>query len=448
MSILPILLVILVVAILIGANALYVAGEFAAVSARRARLAQMAEGGSRLAKTLLAVIKDPRRLDNYIAASQVGITLSSIVLGIYAQQSIAPRIEPWLAGLAGPAAAGSAAVIVLIFFTILQVIFGELLPKSIAIQYPERTALMTALPMRWSAEILLRPLIVLLNGSGRFLLKLLRVPAGGEHAHIHSPEEILLLVQESHKSGLIDADERRMLNSVFRVSETLAAEIIVPRPRIVAAEADQPLQAILEKSANSAYSRLPIYEKDLDHILGYVHLQDVFWLYRRDASASVRDILREAPFVPETVTVTQVWKEMDRASSFLAIVFDEFGGTTGLITREDVVEELFGELQDEFDQEPALVRHLSDGRLVVRGDMSIRTLSDLLETDLPNENVVTVTGLIESRLGRIPEVGDQVRVSGILFEVEAAAGNTVTAVCIVLPEDHSSRAQGGAGEAA
>lgn len=435
MSILPVLAVILVVAILIGINALYVAGEFATVSARRPRLTQLSEDGSRVAKMLLGVIKNPRRLDNYIAASQVGITISSIVLGIYGQQAIAPRIEPWLASMIGEAAAGSSAVIVLIVFTVLQVIFGELLPKSIAIQYPERTALLTALPMRWSAEILLRPLIVLLNGSGRLLLKLLRVPPGGEHTHIHSPEEILLLVQESHKSGLLDADERRMLDSVFRVSETPAAEIIVPRPRIVGAEVNQPLKAILETSAHSAYSRLPVFEKDLDHILGYVHLQDVFRLYRRNPKANVRSVLREAPFVPETVPVTHVWNEMNRADSYLAIVFDEFGGTTGLISREDVIEELFGELQDEFDQEAALVRHVSEGRIVVRGDMSISTLSELLETDLPHDNVFTVAGLIENKLGRIPVVGDQVKIEDIQFEVEAATGNTVTAICIVLPEN-------------
>lgn len=446
MNIIPLLVVILVVAILIGINALYVAGEFATVSARRPRLAQMAVDGNRLAKMLLGVVKDPGRLDNYIAASQVGITISSIVLGIYAQQSIAPRIEPWLAGLAGPAAAGSAAVIALLFFTTLQVIFGELLPKSLAIQYPERVALLTALPMRWSAEVLLRPLIALLNGSGRALLKLLRVDPGGEHSHVHSPEEILLLVQESHKSGLLDADERRMLNSVFRVSETRAAEIIVPRPRIVAAEVDQPLKAILEKSALSAYSRLPVFEKDLDHILGYVHLQDVFNLYRSKPDASVRDVLRPAPFIPETVPVTQVWSEMNRTDSFMAFVFDEFGGTTGLITREDVIEELFGELQDEFDQEPALVRHLSDGRIVVRGDMLISTLSELLETDLHQENVFTVAGLIGMKLGHIPEMGDQVEVEGFQLRVEAVAGNTVTAVCIVLPENKLRKAVKGTGE--
>jgi putative hemolysin len=439
MNFFPILMIIVIVVILVGINALYVAGEFAAVSSRRPRMAQMADNGNRLAKMMLRIIKDPHRLDNYIAASQVGITLSSILLGIYGQRVIAPRLEPLLSGIAGEAAAaGSSAVIVLIFLTTLQVIFGELLPKTIAIQYPERVALATAIPMRWSAEILLKPLIVVLNGSGRLILKMLNISSSGEHTHIHSPEEIVLLVQESHKSGLLDADERHMLRSIFRVSTTRAAEIVVPRPRIVAADVNQPLKAILDQAAHSSYSRLPIYEADLDHVIGYVHLQDVFKLYRHDPQASVRGVVRPVPFVPEMVSITEVWNEMNRANSFMTIVFDEFGGTTGLITREDVIEELFGELQDEFDRETALVRHHSDGRLVVRGDMSISTLSDLLETDLPHDNVVTVAGLIENILGRIPEAGDEVSVQDIQFQVEGAAGNTVTEVCVVLPQNGSS----------
>jgi putative hemolysin len=195
---------------------------------------------------LLGVIKDPHRLDNYIAASQVGITLSSIVLGIYGQQPSRRASNPGFRVLPAKQRCRSSAVIVLIFLTTLQVIFGELLPKSIAIQYPERVALLTALPMRWSAEILLKPLIVLLNGSGRLMLKLLRVPPGGEHTHIHSPEEIVMLVQESHKSGLLDADERRMLQRFSRQRDP-GCRNVVPRPRIVAAEVNQPLKASWKK---------------------------------------------------------------------------------------------------------------------------------------------------------------------------------------------------------
>ena len=427
----------IVLTVLIGLNSLYVAGEFASVSARKPRIAQMAEDGNRMARILLPILKDSHRLDNYIAASQVGITLSSIVLGIYGENVIAPLVTPLLqrlplgipAGTAGEAVAGGiSAVLVLALLTTLQVVFGELLPKSIAIQYPERLALLTTLPMHWSADYLLKPLIALLNGSGRLILKLLRINPSAEHAHVHSPEEILILVQESHHSGLLDAEERRMLNGVFRVSETTAGQIAVPRPRIVAAEIKQPLNIVLEKAARSAYSRIPIYEKDIDHIVGFVHLRDLFTLQRRDPQGTLRDILRSLPFVPETVPVTAVWEQMNTADSYMVVVLDEYGGTAGLVTREDIIEELFGELQDEFDQEPPLIRRLSDGRMVVRGDMPVDTLNDLLEVDLPHEQAHTVGGLIEHALGRIPDAGDRVTLRGIRFEVEAVTETAVTAV--------------------
>lgn len=435
MQILSLLIIVLVVAVLIGINALYVAGEFATVSAPRPRLAQMARKGNPLAQMLVPVVKDPRRLDSFIAASQVGITLSSIILGIYGEQAIAPLIAPWFSGIVGEvAAAGTAAIIVLLILTFLQVILGELLPKSIAIQYPIQMALLTALPMKWSADILLKPLIALLNGSGRLFLRLLRVAPGGEHAHIHSPTEIVLLVQESHKSGLLDDQEERMLNNVFNLKKTTAGEIVVPRKRMMAFEVNQPLPAILERIATSSFSRIPIYEEDIDNIIGFVHLRDVFSLIQRDPGASVREVLRPVPFLPETVSVTQVWNEMNRADSYLVIVFDEFGGTAGMITREDVFEELFGEFQDEFDREPALVRRQSDGRMVVRGEMPITTLNRLLRTDLSTENYYTVTGLIEDALGRIPMAGDKITEQGILFEVESVSGNTIMEVSIILPK--------------
>lgn len=440
------LLIPLVVALLIGVNALYVAGEFASVSARRPRLEQMAEEGQSLARMLVPILKNPLRLDNFIAASQVGITLSSIVLGIYGQETISPLLTGWLVNwvsspetalVVGEAAAGGVAVGVLLFLTMLQVIFGELLPKSIAIQYPERVALATAIPMRWSAEFLLKPLIALLNGSGRLLLKLFRAKPGGEHSHIHSPEEIIILVQESHQSGLLDAGERHMLRSVFRVSNLSAEQIAIPRTRMVTAEVSQPLEVVLLKLARSAFSRIPIYEKDIDQIIGFVHLRDLFNLYHSDPHGSIRTILRDLAYVPASLPVSEVWNQMNEANSYLAIVLDEFGGTGGLITREDVVEELFGELQDEFDQEPALIRQVSAGRMVVRGDMPITTLNDLLEIHLPHESSYTVAGLIEDELGHIPLHGDRVELEQVTLVVDAVTGNTVTAVSVSLPKDAS-----------
>jgi putative hemolysin len=366
------------------------------------------------------------------------------VLGIYGEQQIAPLIAPWIARLpigADPAtgshlaAAGIASTLVLTLLTTLQVVLGELLPKSIAIQYPERLALGTALPMKWSADYILKPLIILLNGSGALILKLLGAGDGGGHTHVHSPEEILIMVKESHRAGLIAADERQFLQNVFRSSQLRAGEIAIPRPRMVAAPVDRPVSEVLKLAADSAYTRIPIYEGDIDHIMGFVHLRDLFALYRTDDNADIRSIVRPAPFVPETLSSAEVWERLDEAQSYLAIVFDEYGGTSGLITREDLVEELFGELQDEFDQEQALITPTGAGRISVRGDMLISSLNDKLEINLPHEESHTVGGLVMDSLGRIPGVGDAVEIQGIQLRVEAVEHHSVTEVCVSLPSE-------------
>jgi CBS domain containing-hemolysin-like protein len=436
------LTIFLIVALMVFFNALYVAGEFSSVSARKTRVIQLAEEGNTRAKALLPVLQDPKKLDNYIAASQVGITLSSIVLGIYGERQIAPIIAPWIARLpfgldssaAGhAAAAGIATTLVLILLTTLQVVLGELVPKSIAIQYPERMALATVMPIKWSADYLLKPLIAILNGSGALILKLLGVAGDHEYAHVHSPEEIVILVRESHRGGLIDADERQFLQNVFRSNRIQAGEIAIPRNRMVAAPIDRPVDQVLEMAAESAFTRIPIYEQDIDHIIGFVHLRDLFTLHRTDPTAGLRSVLRPVPFVPESLAIPAVWERLDQAQSYLAIVFDEYGGTAGLITREDLIEELFGELQDEFDDERALIAPLGEGRVVVRGDMLIANLNDLLEIELPHDTASSVGGLVMAQLGRVPRVGDTIEIGYTVLQVEAIAHNSVTSVSITLP---------------
>jgi putative hemolysin len=435
------LFVLFVVGLLVGANALYVAGEFATVSARRARIVQLADEGNRLAQTVLPVLQDPHKLDNYIAASQVGITLSSIVLGIYGQQQIAPLIEPWLAALplgwfssggGDIAAAGLAALLVLIVLTTLQVILGELVPKSIAIQYPERLALITALPMKWSADYLLRPLIVVLNGSGALILRLLGVTYTRGHAHVHSPEEIIILVKESHRGGVLETEERQMLGNLFRATTKRAEEIVIPRSRIVAVDAREPVFAVLKVAADSAYSRIPVFEDNIDNIVGFVHLRDLFNLHRRDGQAELRAILRPIPYVPGSLPILDVWNTMNEAESYLVIVLDEFGGTQGLITREDLIEEVFGEVQDEFDHERALLSPSGDGQYVVRGDMPIDDLNDLLDLKLPHDQANTIGGLLMEILGRVPKKGDVVELRGVRLRVESVEHHSVQLVCLTL----------------
>jgi CBS domain containing-hemolysin-like protein len=430
------LTILFVVSLMIFFNALYVAGEFSAVSARKTRIIQLAEQGNRLARTILPVLQDPHKLDSYIAASQVGITLSSIVLGIYGEQQIAPRIAPWIAQLplgGHVAAAGISSALVLILLTTLQVLLGELVPKSLAIQYPEGVALATALPMKWSAEYILKPLIVILNGSGTLILKLLGIADNGGHTHVHSPEELVILLKESHRGGLIDADERQYLQNVLRRSETRVVEIATPRPRMVAASLDRSVGTVLKLAADSAFTRIPIYKGDIDDIVGFVHLKDLFTLYRTDREADLRSILRPIPFVPETLTSAEVWDRLNEAQSYLAVVLDEYGGTNGLVTREDLVEELFGELQDEFDQERAPYSPAGQGRIILRGDMLVSNLNDQFETDLAHGEAHTVGGLVMDELGRIPSVGDEIEIQGIRFQVQAVTQRSVDEVCMTLP---------------
>ncbi|MCI0712748.1 MAG: hemolysin family protein [Chloroflexi bacterium] len=429
----------IVVALMIGCNALYVAGEFAAVSARRPRIIQAAVEGNRFAQALRPIIENSHRLDNYIAASQVGITLSSVVLGIYGQQQIAPLIEPVFGELPiiseGAAAAGMAATLVLIFLTTLQVILGELVPKSLALRYPERVAFATVLPMRWSAEWILRPLIVLLNGSGTFLLRLFGATHEGGHKHVHSPEEIKFLIEQSVEGGVLDPEEHRLLDNVFRLSEMKIGEIVVPRTRMVTASVDLPLDEVLKIVAESDFTRVPIHENDIDHIIGFVHLKDVFQHSVAKDIQSVRECLREVTYVPETTPVDEVWATLNREEHYLAIVFDEYGGTLGMVTREDLIEELFGEVQDEFDTDTTpQIKQIDKQEFLIRGDAPISLLNDRFDIELPTDKAYTIGGLLPNLMEKIPRQGEEITVDSIRLIAQTVEDRAVEEVKLILPK--------------
>ncbi len=438
--IVTILAIVVVVALMVGLNALYVAGEFAAVSARKTRIVQAANAGNRLARRLLPVLEDPQRLDNYIAASQVGITLSSIVLGIYGQRQVAPLIEPLLARLPflgePAAAAGVAAILILIVFTITQVIVGELVPKSLAIQYPERVAMATVLPMRWSADWILRPLIVVLNGSGALLMRLLGLGPGGGHQHVHSPEEIQLLIQQSYKGGLLDSRGQELLNNAFRISDLDAADVALPRTQIVAMPAETPAREALRLAAHSGHTRIPVFEQDIDHIIGFVHIKDLFRFdYPTAGRGDIRQILRKLSFVPRTMAVKEVWNRLREDQNYLAIVLDEFGGTLGMLTWEDLLEELFGELRDEFDEaEEPLIAPAGDGRYQVRGQTPVSYLNSRFDLTLPADQVHSLGGLVLSQLNRLPEPGDVIEIDGVQMQVETVRDRADQTILLRLPE--------------
>lgn len=432
--ILSIVTIVVVVVLMISFNALYVAGEFAAVSARKTRIAQAAKAGNRLARALMPVLEEPQRLDNYIAASQVGITLSSLVLGIYGQQQVAPLIEPLLLYLPflneQAVAAGVSATLMLILFTTLQVIFGELIPKSLAIQYPERVAQATVYPMRWSADWILRPLIVVLNGSGALLLRVLGLGHEAGHHHVHSPEEIQLLIQQSYKGGLLDARGQELLTNAFRIGDLTVGQIAVPRTSMDAIAVDTPVREALRFAVRAQHTRIPVFEGKVDHVLGFVHIRD---LYGHDQATegkgAIRPLVRQVSFVPETAPVKEVWNVLRNDQNYLAIVVDEFGGAAGMVTWEDLLEELFGELRDEFDEgEEPLISPLSKDEFIVRGETPIAYFNSRFGFSLPTGRVHSIGGLLISRLNRIPEVGDQLEIEGAEFRVQTMRKRRVETV--------------------
>ncbi len=431
------LLALVVVALCIFINAFYVAAEFATVSARRARIAQMADEGNPMARLLLPVVTSPERLDTYIAACQLGITLSSLVLGFYGQAALAPLIVPWLTrlGVEPAAAAFSLATTgILLSLTTLQVILGELVPKSIGVQHPERLALLTALPMQWSVR-LFRPLIWFFNGSGRLILRLLGRAPATESVHVHSPEEILVLVEElveesDEEEALLQKEERRLLRNMVRVQHAHIGQVMIPRTEILAAPVDTPPSELLAMLARSPYSRLLLYEGSIDRIVGFVHLKDLLCAGEND-STPVRPIGVNM-MLHESMPVEEALQRLQRQRAHVAIVVDEYGGVAGMITLDDLIEAIFGEFRHEVGtpSPSAPIDELPGGRRIrLRGNLPVEDLEEALDIRLPRPgDIHTVGGLIMATLRRVPRVNETVSVGPYTFRVEEMDGRRVVTV--------------------
>lgn len=443
-----VIIIIATVTLMVFFNALYVAAEFATVSSRRTKINQLAGQGNRLAESLLSFIEDSKSLDRYVAGCQIGITISSLVLGAYGQNVLASGLIepiamlldqfPSVASLLGSESSSTSMVlarslsitIVLIAITTLQVVIGELFPKSVAIQYPERVAMSVVWPMRISLKVF-SPLIWLFNGSGNLILRLLGHKNSEKHSHVHSVEEIELLVSESHEGGLLDDVERQMLRNAFRLRDLTARQVMLHRTKLVAAPEDYSTMEVLNLAIQGGYSRIPIYRESIDSIIGFVHVKDLFRLYVREEE-NIKSVLRDVVYVPETMPVNGIWEKLNSRRKYLAVVFDEFGGTAGLVTFEDLIEEIFGELQDEFDDEMALIVRDKEGRIFLRGDLLVADVNEYLNLELPQE-ADTLSGLVFSLLGGAPAVGDNISAGETTIRVEAMEDLGVLEVSLQLP---------------
>ena len=338
-----------IIVLLILLNALYVAAEFAAVGVRRSKLRRLAEDGNALAARMLPVVENPAALDRYIAVSQIGITLSSLVLGAYGQAALAPTVVPLLdryAGLDPDAAVSTAAVAILVVLTSLQVILGELVPKSLALQNPTRTAIATVLPMQWSQRALSWS-ISFLNGSGILLLRVLGVPNTG-HRHVHSPEEIELLIAESRDGGLLEPEEQVRLHRALRLGLRTAGQLMVPRDRLAFVDAATPFTEVLRVVAASPYSRLAVSEGTPGRLIGVLHTKDVVTAFVGRKPLTTASLLRPIVRVPAAMPADQLLAFLKEQRTHQAFVAPPGGRVEGLVTLEDVVGELLGGVADEF----------------------------------------------------------------------------------------------------
>lgn len=421
------------IAVLILVNALYVAAEFAAVSVRHGQVRSLSQGGNVLARRLLPTLEDPARLDTYIATCQIGITLSSLVLGAFGQATVALDLADLLEarfGLESVAAHSSAAVSVLVLLTVTQVLFGELLPKSLALQYPVPLSLGTFLPTHWST-VALRPFLLVLNGSGWFILRRMGLQQGASHRHVHSPDEIEMLIAESSDGGLLEPEEQERLRQALRLGRRTARQLMVPRRRVQAVDLDAPPAHLVDVVAASPYTRLPVYRGTVDDVVGILHTKDVATHYARHGRVdALAPLLRPVLRVPDTVTGDRVLALLRERRARMAVVIDEYGGMEGIITFEDVLSELVGEVADEFKGVEPEPERLPDGRVRLPGDLRLDEAQAWTGVAWEGYDAVTVGGRVAAELGRIPESGERLVVNGVGVEVERVAGQTVLTVLV------------------
>jgi len=425
----------LIISLLILLNALFVAAEFAIVGAPRAAIDARAAERQPLARLVQAVLRDPRRQDRYIATAQIGITVASLGLGMYGEHIVADWVHGWLGR--GPVstwllAHGFASVVAVAILTYFHVVIGEMIPKSLALQSAERMALGITPVMLWIQTLLL-PLVVALNGLGNVVLKIL-----GINRQAHSPdqyytsEELQLIVEESEEQGAIRSESGQVLQELFEFGELTAGEVMVPRVRITGIPVGAGPTDVKQIIGRTPRTRYPIYEGDLDNIVGTYHIKDLLRLLLNNASVTAEGA-RSAPVVPETALLDAVLATMRRERAQFAIVIDEHGGTSGVVTLEDLFEEVVGEIDDSPGRASA-PRRDSHGRLRVPGTMRLDELGQLFDVELTHEDVDSVSGLILTVLGRPPRIGDNVAHGRLQLVVTSIKGHGVEEAAVTLRE--------------
>ena len=421
------------IAVLLLLNAFFVAAEFALVRSRRTRLEAMARAGDRLARVAARAVANLPRL---LSASQLGITVASLALGALAEDTLGTHIGGWLATL--PFAfrlavrVGIASAIAITIVTYLHVVFGELAPRSLALAHPERVARLLAPPLALF-EMVVRPFTIVLNTSAELVLRLF-----GQRPHpleeaVHSPEELRILVEQSEEGGVLETADADMIEGVFEFSEKNAREVMTPRTEIDALPLDATLDETLQVIEETQRSRYPVYEETIDNIIGLVLAKDLLPVLRHPPGEfSLRSIMRPVHVVPGSREVEEVLADFKRLKEHMAIVLDEYGGTAGVVTMEDLLEEIVGEILDEYDEPPEAPERESPDVVVVAGSTNIGELNERFGLSVPDEDYTTIGGFVFGVLGRLPVIGDRVTAGNAVFTVREMDGRRIESLAIDL----------------
>jgi len=411
------LIQILITLVLVLLNGFFVAAEFAIVKIRASQLEQKAQDGNRFAILSKQIVS---HLDGYLAATQFGITLASLGLGwigepvvskilISSAHSLGLSIDDTLAHqIALPVA--------FTIITVLHIVFGELAPKSVAIQRPEATTLFVSYPLH-GFYILFKPVVWLLNGIANVLLKTIGItPIHG--SEVHTSDELRYLVHQQKESGLIQAADYDLIKNAFSFSERVVRQIMVPRNQLVAIDKNDFTENEMERIIDQGYSRVPVFEESIDNILGVVHLKDLLLKSRNNQSFLLPDLIRPVKMVPESKPIAVLLREFQGTRQQMAVIINEYGGVEGIVTMEDILEELVGEIQDEYDNENAILKKEADGAYIALGSASINDLNEHLPESISiDSDFETLAGFLISRLGRIPVTGDSVRTQDYEFTI-------------------------------
>jgi putative hemolysin len=405
------------VAALILLNGFFVAAEYGLVTVRRTRIAELAQQEhNRRARAVLTITDSPPR---FIAAMQLGVTLSSLGIGALGEVALTRAFDPVLATV-------FAVILAYLILTFLHVVIGELVPKAVALRYSERTALTVSTPVR-AFFVVFRPLIWLLQGSTELILSAFGLQPPVAAGAVYSETELKMLVSESTERGEIQEGEQEMLYKVFDFADKEVSDVMVPRPEVVALSVDLPPEQALQAVLDSPYTRYPVYRGSLDTIVGVLHVRDLIEAMheRGIASVEVEDLLRPAYMVPETKDLAALLTEFRNQNQHMAIVLDEYGNMEGIVTLEDVLEEIVGEIEDEFDLPDESVERVDENTIRIDGTFPIDDFNEQFGRALPDEDYHTVAGYVFGLLGRTAEVGDEIEADGLRFHIDEVEGTRI-----------------------